>query len=372
MVTHLEWSEAIGKRVRSGDWADQAISTVVKIEEELRAAGDEFGLAANRRENAAQLVDYFMEEAKVVYVIYKVWTAGFSDWLLAQGVSPADVDAETERLNRMMAYPDGTPLEREPRWEALGVRAGRLANGIRSYDLTVDDGVAELDGVREDWRRLHDRSADLMAGILAFVVRRFGQDALETCLRAVMEPYLQERYMPFDIRQTPYEETLDRNLYISLEAMRGHLVGPGRRGDIELIEEDDRWLLRFDPCASGGRILQGDPVEGTGSRVLAPYDFGVLEEARPWTWNETGVCGYCAHCNLALSTIPAERWGHPVRTVDPPLWRGEDDPATRRKCQWTVWKTLEAIPEHEYERIGRTKPALPVIQPGASSSGSDR
>lgn len=134
MVTHLEWSESIGKRVRTGDWADQAISTVVKIEEELRAAGDAFGLAANRRENAAQLVDYFMEEA--------------------------------------------------------------------------------------------------------------------------------------------------------------------------------------------------------------------------------------------LSTIPAERWGHPVRTVDPPLWRGEDDPATNRKCQWSVWKTLAAIPEREYERIGRTKPSLPVIQPGADALSS--
>ena len=33
--------------------------------------------------------------------------------------------------------------------------------------------------------------------------------------------------MPFDVRVTPYEETLDRNLYISLEAMRGHLVGTG-------------------------------------------------------------------------------------------------------------------------------------------------
>ena len=74
--------------MRTGDWADQAISTVVKIEEELQAAGDDFGLAANRRENAAQLVDYFMEEAKVVYVIYKVWTAGFQDWLIGQGVSP--------------------------------------------------------------------------------------------------------------------------------------------------------------------------------------------------------------------------------------------------------------------------------------------
>ena len=30
--------------------------------------------------------------------------------------------------------------------------------------------------------------------------------------------------MVFDIRLRPYAETLVRNLYISLEAMRGHLV----------------------------------------------------------------------------------------------------------------------------------------------------
>ncbi len=366
-MTHLEWSPTIGKRVRSGDWADQAISTVVKIEEELRAAGDAFGLTANRRENAAQLVDYFMEEAKVVYVVYKVWTAGFEAWLTAQGVTAEELAAEVERLAQLVAYPDGTPLDREARWHALGLRAGNLGNGIRTYDLTVAAGLAELEGVREDWRQLHDRSADLMAGILAYVVKRFGEAKLEDCYRAVMEPYLQERYMVFDVTKTPYEDTIDRNLYIALEAMRGHLVGPERNGDIELVEEDDRWVMRFDPCGSGGRIMRGDPVEGTGSRVLAPYEFGVLEEARPWTWGETGVCHYCAHCNLALSTIPAERWGHPVRTVDPPLWRGEDDPATRAKCQWTIWKSLEAIPEREYERIGRTKPQLPVIQ-----AGSDR
>nr|MDQ3553751.1 hypothetical protein [Chloroflexota bacterium] len=65
--THLTWSDEIGKRVRTGDWEDQAASTVTKIQEALRDGGDTFGLAAGRRETAAQLVDYFMEEAKVVY-----------------------------------------------------------------------------------------------------------------------------------------------------------------------------------------------------------------------------------------------------------------------------------------------------------------
>ena len=367
MVTHLEWSDSIGKRVRSGDWADQAISTAVKIEDELRAGGNDLGLAGGRRENAAQLVDYYMEEAKVVYVVYRVWTAGFQDWLLEQGVSQADLDGELARLATLLAFPDGTPLEREPRWEALGARAGRLAHGIRGYDLSIEAAIDELHGVEEDWRQLHDRMADLMAGH-----PRLRRQALRRGAARGLLPGDHGAVPPGAVHAlrravNPYETTLDRNLYISLEAMRAHLVGRDRRGDIEFEEHDDRYVLRFDPCGSGGRIMRGDEIEGTGPRVLAPYEFGVIEEPRDWTWNETGVCHYCAHCNLALSTIPAERWGHPVRTVDPPLWRGEGDPLTVKKCQWTVWKSLEAIPEREYERIGRTKPPLPVIQPGATA-----
>ena len=366
-MTHLEWNESIGKRVRTGDWNDQAISTVTKIQEALEEAGDEFGPAAGRREAAAQLVDYFMEEAKGLYVAYsKVWTPGFVNWLHAQGVPDGEVEAELDRLRHLLAYPDGTPLEPAARWEALGLRAGRLANGIRSYDLTVAAATAELQAVREDWRRLHDRYADLMAGIVGFVAKRFGEPAVEACWRAVLEPYIQDRYMAFDVRRHPYEETLERNLYYSFEGMRTHLGGPGRRGDIEIEEFDDRWQLRFYPCGTGGRMLRGDPEEGTGPRVLAPYEFGTTEEPHPWAWNEVGVCYYCAHCNLLMSTLPAERWGHPVRTIEPPLWRGVDDASTRRKCQWTVWKSLDAIPEREYERLGRTKPRLPVIQPGGS------
>jgi len=113
------------------------------------------------------------------------------------------------------------------RWEALSLRAGRLGNGIRSYDMTVAQATAELDEVREDWRQLHDRYADLQAGILAFVARRFGESAVEDCYRSVLQPYFDERYTPFDLTKVSYESTLDRNLYISLEAMRGHLVQQG-------------------------------------------------------------------------------------------------------------------------------------------------
>ena len=131
-MTQLTWSDAIGKRVRTGDWADQAISTVAKIREALAEAGDSFGPKAGRREVAAQLVDYFMEEAKVVYVVYNVWTPGFLQWLTGNGVPQAEIDAEVQRLETLLAYPDGGPFDLRGRWEALSLRAGRLGNGIRS------------------------------------------------------------------------------------------------------------------------------------------------------------------------------------------------------------------------------------------------
>src|SRR5262245_43018030 len=180
-MTHLTWSDEVGKRVRTADWADQGVSTIDKIQEALREAGDTFGLAAGRRETAAQLVDYFMEEAKVVYVIYESWTTGFLAWLREREVPEAELTAELQRLSVLMAWPDGVALDPQARWADLGVRAGALGNGMRSYDWPVARCLAELEILVDDWRRLHDRYADLMAGVLAFVARRFGEAALEPC-----------------------------------------------------------------------------------------------------------------------------------------------------------------------------------------------
>jgi hypothetical protein len=112
--------------------------------------------------------------------------------------------------------------------------------------------------------------------------------------------------------------------------------------------------------------MRGDEIEGTGSRVLQPYEFGVTKGKYDWAWNEEGICYYCAHCCLTLEKLPEERWGHPVRVVDPPKWGGSADAeSTQKKCTWTVYKSLEAIPEEAYRRIGHTKPQLPVVQPAA-------
>lgn len=346
-TTHITWSEELGKRVRTGPWPDQVVSTVTKIADAVHES---------RGEEAAQLLDYFMEEAKIVHNIYLVWFPRFRLWLEDAGMDPLDVDAELDRLATLLALPDGRRFDPHALWIDLGARAGRLAATVRVLALDEAGTLAELDAVREDWRRLHDRWADLLSGVLTMVARRFGEDALESCYRFVLEPYIDERYMVYDLRRHTYAETLFRNLYSTAEAMRAHLCGPDRRGDVELDEFDDRWEFRFDPCGSGGRTLLGDTVEGTGPRTEPPYQFGVTQQPHDWAWNERGVCYYCAHCCFALERLPAERWGHPVRVVNPPLYHGADIDAHRGRCQWTVYKTVDAIPEEAYERIGLTKP----------------
>ena len=345
--TRLTWSDDINKRVRTGDWKAQSVSTTTRIVE---------AILADQWEIAAQLIDYWMEEAKVVYVVYQVWTEGWGGFLASRGVSAAELQDEVDRLEELLAFPDGLPFDTAARWTQLALGAGALGHRLRAFEITQEEALGELEDLRESWRQHHDRGADLQSGLLTFVANRFGESAIGDAYAHVLEPYLQERYQPFDIREHAYEETLYRNLYLSFEAMRGHLVGPDRNGDIEVTEDDEKFVIAFDPCGSGGRGQRGDAVEGTPSRSEAPYNFGVTTEEHDWAWNEKGVCYYCAHCCFALEYWPAQQWGHPLRVIDSPLYPAETSGPEPKKCTWTVYKSLAAIPASAYERIGMTKP----------------
>jgi len=43
--------------------------------------------------------------------------------------------------------------------------------------------------------------------------------------------------------------------------------------------------------------------------------------------------------------------------IDSPLYPDETSGAEPKKCTWTIYKSLDAIPAKAYERIGMTKPA---------------
>ena len=142
-------------------------------------------------------------------------------------------------------------------------------------------------------------------------------------------------------------------MYVAMEAMRAHLAGSERDGDMEFFEEDDRFGVRFAPCGSGGRTFTGDAVEGTPPRTDAPYSWGVLEEEHDWAWRKKGVCYYCAHCCVILEQMPIDAFGYPVRVVEPPVRGQEGDD----RCTWFMYKDPTQVPEHYYQRVGREKPS---------------
>jgi len=89
----------------------------------------------------------------------------------------------------------------------------------------------------------------------------------------------------------------------------------------------------------------------------APYEWRVAQEERDWNHFTKGVCLYCSHCIILMEHMPMDRFGYPVRVIDPPVYPDTDrDPDKRQRCQWTMYKDPTQVPEEMYVRSGRVKP----------------
>lgn len=347
MDTGISFSEVLGRRARQGQWEDLKVSTYRR----LRQALDE-----GEPEAVTELADYFIEEARVCFSLYRQWVQDLRAFLLAKGVSEGELaDAEASILE-LLRLPDGTPWDPHRVWDDVQVRRRDLIAAAHRGD--TETSLASLEHMKEDWRRCHDRDVDHTYGLMSEVQDRFGAEGIAEMYERLLLPLFAWRYQKFDIDQYPWDQGLETLLVVACEAMRGHLVGPERTGDFELIETEDRFVLRFDPCGSGGRTVRGDWVEGTPARMEPPYEWGVAKEPASWNHYTPGVCLYCAHCIVLMEEMPIDRFGYPVRVIDPPVYPDTDpDPDVRQRCQWTMFKDPTQTPEEVYRRVGRIKPA---------------
>jgi hypothetical protein len=343
--TTVAFSDALGRRIRMGNWQDQKISTYGKIHEAIDAADWDL---------AAQLANYFVEEASVCFGIYRQWIPDLNAFLAANGVDKADIAAANERIVATLAFPDGRPWNVRTQWHAVHEQCEQLVAHVFREEAAA--AHAKLDELKETWRQCHDRDVDHTYGLMSEIVARLGEGALGRMWEKVLLPLFAWRYEKFDIDKHPWDEGLEVLMLVACEAMRGHLSGPERTGDFELIETDDRYVLRFDPCGSGGRIPRGDTIEGTPARTEPPYEWSVSQEPHTWNHGQAGVCHYCTHCVYLMEEIAIDRFGYPVRVVDPPVLGATEPDGSPQKCQWQMFKDPTAVPEEYYERVGRTKP----------------
>lgn len=343
--TALVFSDALGRRVRMGRWEDQKISTYRKIHEAIDAGEWAF---------AAELANYFVEEASVCYGIYRQWIPDLNAFMTQNGVSKGDIAEANRRIVAKLSMPDGRPWNNFRQWHEVRQCGERLVGHIHRESAL--EAHAGLDELKETWRQCHDRDVDHTYGLMSEIVARLGEEAIGRMWEKVLVPLFAWRYEKFDIDKYPWDEGLESLMLVACEAMRGHLVGPERTGDMELFETEDRFILRFDPCGSGGRTIRGDNIEGTPPRMEPPYDWTVSQEPHTWNHGQKGICHYCTHCIFLMEEIPIDRFGYPVRVIDPPVYGAQDADGNPQKCQWQMFKDPTAVPEEYYERVGRTKP----------------
>jgi hypothetical protein len=347
----VRFDPRLNRPVRSGGLLDQAASTYVLAARAVKR---------RRFDEARALGRFTEEEAREGHELFPEFADRARAFLLREGVTPERLAQEERRIADVIRLPDGSPFDLERGWVAYVGALERFETACEAEDEQA--ALHELDLARSAWRETHDRACDLVYGLVDVGARLLGENRIGEMWDHLMDALYPSRDR-YDVRKTPWADSVEVLVLDAADSLRGHLSGPSRSGEIEIEEQPDRFVLRFDPCGSGGRTLRPDN-DGGPPRMEPPFDFAVTTRKHDWAWNTEGVCLYCVHCCQLQERAPIRRLGYPVRVVDPPVWPNGGD----RKCTWTVYKDPSLVPDDAYRRVGLNPP---TDRP-ATTSGPNR
>lgn len=314
-MIRLVYNPTLKRKIRQDDLPDLGLPTPAAIAKALEEGA---------RAQALELCAYHAEEIRLLHVnSFIPWMKVMVEYLFERdGVS---------HLNAMMRVPNDDLFTFH-----LEMIARRSAAACEAIGLNLDEiALTQVGVVRELGKLLNDLAARWAQDLLTVASRRWGEPEVERIQWACYERIWRPRSATF-MALSPYEQ-----LCLNAEAMRAHFGGPTRHGEFTVLEEEDRYAMKFDPCGSGGVIRRGDAETGappmeTDGLTTAPAD---------WNWNKTGVHYYCTHCTVFMEKFPAVDWGAPVRPLDHVMDHGQP-------CTWFVYKDLARIRPEHFGRIG--------------------
>lgn len=213
---------------------------------------------------------------------------------------------KSEALGRMIRQDDPEELV-IPTWTLAreAISAGK-----------IDEALAFLDYGFNEIKTLHDSLCSFGDDVLSHLAEINEEEVYKV---------LKKRYEPGIRRWLSDTPGVEESLQRGLEYQRGH------GGECTITEEPDRYVIRCDPCGSGGQLRRIKNV-------------GTTKKAYHWTWSKSGVPYYCVHCCVMWEIIPTELRGYPIRINligDRP-----EDP-----CIHLYYKKPELIPEEYFKRI---------------------
>ena len=216
----------------------------------------------------------------------------------------------------------------------------KLQEAVKSGDN--DEALELAKYLIPEGKAMHDLFCDWMYADVDYMARKYGEEEVPKILR----------YAYSVIGKAAHKNTAKSTpkdlVYKFAEFCRAHRSGPGEVGNVEITEEEDRYVLTIDPCGSGGRLRREGEIDGTPPRTEPPYNLGSTSKGYPWSWGKAGVTYYCIHCCVWGELIPIEALGYPVRVTE-----YNDDPKGPCKCYF--YKKPELIPEEYFTRVGKVK-----------------
>jgi hypothetical protein len=162
------------------------------------------------------------------------------------------------------------------------LEAGNRAEA-KSFYSAVESGA----------RGLHDFYRDAVSMFLSRIYRRYGVDDLEASLRASSEL----DWMPWML------EEIESDPRARLIAW-AELLGVGNFATLAIEEDDEKFIIRQDPCGSCGR-------QHRDGRYDEPWNLAMVGEKHALTYGEGPTTIYRSHIPMMHYVMPMERIGAP-------------------------------------------------------------
>ena len=210
--------------------------------------------------------------------------------------------------------------------------------GTRTLDL-VQEAIDNNEGEKakelarrmyEEFNHLHDGYMIWITGLLSYIYRNYGIDAVEEAEREAHTIEARTVFKPSG--KTDFRSRVEEMAM----GLRGHLQ------PITIEEDDEKVTLAMTPCGGGERIIQMGAYE-------PEVGLARVKEPHPVTWGMKDFPIYCVHSPV-MEMLAIENSGDfgPVHFVS--------DPVNMKSCRFALYKDPANIPEEFYNRIGKEKP----------------
>lgn len=183
--------------------------------------------------------------------------------------------------------------------------------------------------MEEEAKHAHDLMVEFVCVLLTYIGKNYGDEEVIKAMRS---------------RHSGKPQVAERMLGMSPEeAVRFKtMIHRAHHSRMTVTEEKDRFVLKLDPCNTGGRMLR-DGLD------KPPVNLGKFKKKLPESYNQTDVLYYCGHC--ALHAIMGVQKGAPH-----PTWIYNRPKNPQDPCYQYCYKRTADVPEEYFSELGLKKP----------------